>query len=59
MTKFQKRPLPNYTVRLSKWAPREAETWKRGKVTRFNRRTRGPWDLVYLALRAVVGGRNH
>ena len=59
-----------YDVRLSKWAPREAQTWKRsplilsgtetleGMVDRFDREQRGPWDLLYLALKAVVGRRN-
>ena len=51
-------PLEDFTVRLSKWAPKETETWKRGKVLRFNRRTRGAWDLLYLALKSIVGGRN-
>jgi len=47
----------NYDVRLSKWgAP--GTTWKRGKVMDFYRRRRGPWDLLYLALRAIVGSRN-
>jgi hypothetical protein len=51
-------PLEDFIVRLSKWAPKERETWKRGRVEKFDRRKRGSWDLLYLALRAIVGGRN-
>lgn len=59
-----------YSVRLSKWAPSETQTWKRGPlvladgealegmVERFDRQQRGPWDLLYLALKAVIGKRN-
>lgn len=59
-----------YAVRLSKWAPKDAQTWKRGSlvlagsetlegvVERFDREQRGPWDLLYLALKAVVSSRN-
>ncbi len=47
-----------YRVRLSKWAPKLGETWKRGRVEDFDRVRRGPWDLLFLALRACVGGRN-
>lgn len=50
--------IGNYNVRLSKWAPKTAETWKRGRVIGFRRRVRGPWDLLFLALRNTVGGRN-
>jgi hypothetical protein len=48
----------NYVVYLSKWAPHQNRTWKAGAVTKFNRRTRGPWDLLYVALRNIVGDRN-
>jgi hypothetical protein len=47
-----------YTVRLSKWAPKLTETWKTGRVADFDRKQRGPWDLLFLALRATVGSRN-
>ena len=47
-----------YTVRLSKWAPKLKETWKTARVSDFDRVKRGPWDLLYLALRACVGKRN-
>lgn len=50
--------LGNYDVTLSKWAPKEHQTWRAGTVTGFNRRTRGAWDLLYLALYACVGPRN-
>lgn len=46
-----------YHVSLSKWAPKERETWKRGYVQRFPRRDRrfGHWDLLFLALFAALG----
>ena len=61
-----------YNVTLSKMAPRSRSEWKNGvvgldlqtfetydgEVDRFDRVTRGPWDLLYLALRVIVGGRN-
>lgn len=58
-----------YSVRLSKWAPKEKQTWARGTilldadaetglVESFDRNSRGAWDLLYLALRVVVGTRN-
>lgn len=48
----------SYDVRLSKWAPKTGETWKRGRVQNFDRVKRGAWDLLYLALKATVGSRN-
>lgn len=48
----------SYRARFSKWAPKERETWKRGTVSGFNRKTRGAWDLLYLALQSAVGSRN-
>jgi hypothetical protein len=48
----------SYKVRLSKWSPRTNETWRSGRVQHFDRRGRGAWDLLYLALKAVVGERN-
>jgi hypothetical protein len=47
-----------YDVTLSKWAPKLGETWKRGRVENFDRVRRGPWDLLYLALRSAIGDRN-
>ncbi len=47
-----------YDIRLSKWAPKLKETWKRGRVENFDRQKRGSWDLLYLALRNIVGYRN-
>lgn len=64
---------PSYTVKLSKWAPKEKETWKTGKlgilqdemsdvltgkVLSFDSVKRGPWDLLFLALKSVIGYRN-
>lgn len=48
----------SYDVALSKWAPKTSQTWKRGRVEGFDRKHRGPWDLLYLALRSCVGYRN-
>lgn len=65
-----------YECRLSKWAPREKQTWKSrmllignehremveasdyGQIPDFDNKARGAWDLLYLALKAVVGKRN-
>ena len=46
-----------YTVSLSKW-DRPRLVWKRGSVKAFPRKKRGPWDLLYLALKNCVGNRN-
>lgn len=48
----------NYSASFSKWAPKERETWKRGRVVGFDRIGRGAWDLLFLALRDAVGNRN-
>lgn len=48
----------SYGVRLSKMAPKQGQLWKQGRVEGFDRQRRGAWDLLYLALRACVGGRN-
>ena len=32
--------------------------WKRGVVKDFDRQRRGAWDLLYLALKKALGGRN-
>lgn len=42
----------SYNVKLSKFAPKLKETWKRGRVEGFDRVKRGPWDLLYLALKS-------
>jgi len=57
-----------YNVRLSKTLPgREDEVWKRGtplmvfdeaNIDRFDSVHRGVWDLLYLALKAIIGTRN-
>jgi len=49
--------IGNYIVRLSKWG-RPNDAWKTGTVKGFRRLSRGPWDLLYLALRDIVGERN-
>lgn len=50
--------LGSYTITLSKWAPKQGELWKRGRVEGFDRKRRGAWDLLFLGLRDCVGGRN-
>lgn len=52
------RERADYDVRLSKWAPRQADTWCRGRLRGFRRLALGPWDLLYRALAVVVGDRN-
>jgi hypothetical protein len=47
----------NYTVILSRrGSPKSC--WKAGKVKGFPRKTRGAWDLLYLALKNIVEERN-
>lgn len=48
----------DYDATFSKWAPKQNEVWRRGRVTGFDRVRRGAWDLLYLALRSAVGDRN-
>jgi hypothetical protein len=48
----------DFAVTLSKMEPKQTQTWKRGEVRGFDRKRKGAWDLLYLALRAIVGGRN-
>jgi hypothetical protein len=47
----------NYEATFSKWGDPNS-TWMTGKVNRFDRNRRGPWDLLYLALHSAVGKRN-
>lgn len=49
--------LGSYKATLSKWH-HPKNVWKKGKVRDFNRRTRGPYDLLFLALLDSVGRRN-
>ncbi len=46
----------NYKVRLSKFGKPES-TWRKGVVRGFDRKKRGPFDLLLLALQATVGDR--
>jgi hypothetical protein len=48
----------NYVARFSKWG-QPNDIWKKGTVRNFPRKGRGPWDLLYLALRDAVGSRNN
>jgi len=47
----------SYTVELLKWG-KGRRVWKKGRVTGFRRRSRGPWDLLLLALLDTVADRN-
>jgi hypothetical protein len=47
----------NYDITLSKWAPKLRSRWKSGRVEGSNRLHLGPWDLLYLGLRGIVGDR--
>lgn len=48
----------DFEISLSKMEPKTGQIWRRGGVKRFNRKTRGCWDLIYLALKQIVGDRN-
>jgi hypothetical protein len=48
----------NYDYSISKWAPKEKQTWKKGNIERFDRVNRGVWDLMYNILSKTVGKRN-
>lgn len=47
----------DYHATFSKWG-RPKELWRTGRVEGFRRKARGPWDLLYLALKDAVGNRN-
>ena len=47
----------NYKVRLA-GLKSPMSTWKRDVIKGFNRKTRGPYDLLLQALVATVGERN-
>ena len=49
--------IGNYNVRISKRGNPKT-VWKRGTVKNFKRKSRGAWDLLYLALKNIVGKRN-
>lgn len=49
--------IGNYKVTLSKWG-RPKQVWRKGEVKGLSRSKRGPWDLLYLALKNLVGDRN-
>ena len=50
--------IGNYRATFSKWAPQQDKPWKTGRVEGFHRNLRGPWDLLFRALRSAVGDRN-
>ena len=47
----------NYDVKLSKRDNPE-DIWRYGRVRGFPRLQKGPWDLLFVALRGCVGKRN-
>lgn len=47
----------DYQVRLYKWG-KSKSVWKTGSVKDFPRKRLGPWDLLYRALKEIVGDRN-
>jgi len=47
----------NYVCKLYKWGAGR-RVWKAGSVSMFPRLKLGPWDLMYRALRDIVGSRN-
>jgi len=49
--------IGNYKVRLSRMDS-STRAWKTGAIRGFNRKTRGPHDLLLLALLSTVGDRN-
>lgn len=54
--------ISSYSVRLLKgerYSTRPGEVWKEGTVAEFPRTDRrwGPWELLALALKAVIGKR--
>ncbi len=49
----------SYVCTFSKMEPKTKETWKKSQVKGFDRNRLGPWDLLYLGLRAAgMGLRN-
>lgn len=49
--------IGNYGFTISKFKHPE-NIWKEGEIKNFNRKDKGPWDLIYLCLLKAVGGRN-
>ncbi len=53
--------LGDYTVKLHGGVHGRPElskrVWKKGTITGFHRVERGAWDLLYLALRNLIGDR--
>jgi len=47
----------NYKVTLSKFGG--SGIWKRGEVKNFDRMNRGAWDLLYVILHKLIGGRKN
>ncbi len=47
----------NYDARILKWEKTD-ESWKEGRIDAFPRAKLGHWDLVYRALKSMIGYRN-
>lgn len=47
----------NYDARILQWQ-RSNKSWKEGRVEAFPRAKLSHWDLVYRALKSMVGYRN-
>lgn len=55
--------MGNYGVKIFKgqlYSRKPDDVWKTGRVGNFPRSSKqhGPWDLLYRALRTIVGDRN-
>lgn len=57
-TLFTQGAKGNYHATFSKREGKTEEVWARGRVLDFDRRARGEWDLLFLALKSAVGRRN-
>lgn len=47
----------DYDTRILKWG-QVNESWKEGRIKDFPRAKLGHWDLVYRALKSMIGYRN-
>lgn len=49
--------LGNYVATFSKWAPQTGEIWRAAHLVGFDRKDRGPWDLLLACLIAALHDR--
>ena len=59
MSGLESDDIADYEIELSKWYPKQDEVWKTTSVKNFNRKKRGSWDLLYLALKNILEKRNN